>query len=182
MEGMSFGVAFFSALILFVVTVLISFSTLYGRTSGGGGILAAPLGDPDGPLFVAILLRNSAVALSLFAGTLTIGISSLVGVASLGFLVGASTAAGATEVGMGIALSSVIGYAVIELPAFLLAATAGLLPGATVLFPSRRLSGTTAFSRYLAPLRTSLSLLGISLALITIGAGVETLIITSRNG
>lgn len=174
------GFAFAVVLILFIAAVVISYSTLSGRVAGGGGSLAAPLGDPHTPLFVAILLRNSAVALGLFAGVLTAGVGSLVGIALIGFLIGASTAAAATEVGLAAALSSVVGYAVIEIPALLLAATAGVLPGASVLFPSRRTVELRPLSRYLARFPNALFILAIALALIAVGAGVETLIITSR--
>lgn len=174
------SIAFASVLVLFVGTVLISYSTVSGRVAGGGGSISAPLGDPHTPLFLAILLRNSAVAVGLFAGVLTAGIGALVGVALLGFLVGASTAAAATEVGLMVALSSVVGYAIIEIPALLLAATAGVLPGASVLFPSPRTAELRPFARYLARLPNALLLLAIALALIAVGAGVETLLITSR--
>ncbi|WP_200903873.1 stage II sporulation protein M [Microbacterium sp. GCS4] len=176
----SLGIAFAVVLVLFVAAVLISYSTLSGRVAGGGGSLAAPLGDPDTPLFLAILLRNAAVALGLFAGVLTAGLGSLIGIAFLGFLVGASTAAAATEIGLAAALASVIGYAIIELPALLLAAAAGLVPASALLFPSRRLGELRPLARYLAPLPGSLLLLAIALVLIVVGAGVETAIISSR--
>lgn|GEM_PF-1783752 len=174
------GFAFAGVLVLFVAAVLISYSTVSGRVAGGGGSLAAPLGDPHTPLFLAIFLRNSAVALGLFAGVLTAGVGSLIGIALIGFLVGASTAAAATEIGLAAALSSVVGYAVIEIPALLLAATAGVLPGASVLFPSRRTGDLRPFARYLARLPNALLILAIALALIAVGAGVETSIITAR--
>jgi uncharacterized membrane protein SpoIIM required for sporulation len=174
------GVAFAVVLVLFVAAVLISYSTLSGRVAGGGGSLAAPLGGLDTPLFLAILLRNAAVALGLFAGVLTAGLSSLIGIAFLGFLVGASTAAAATEIGLAAALTSVVGYAVIEIPALLLAAAAGLVPASALLFPSRRTADLRPFARYLASLPGALLLLAIALCLIVLGAGVETVTIGSQ--
>ena len=174
------GIAFAVALVLFAVTVLISYSTLSGRVAGGGGSLGAPLGDPDTPLFLAILLRNTAVALGFYSGVLTAGLSSLIGIAFFGFLVGASTAAAATEVGLAAALTSVVGYAVFEIPALLLAATAGLVPATVLLFPSRRAAEVRPFPRYLAQFPSTLLLLAIALVLIVVGAGVETIIIEAR--
>lgn len=180
LEARGLGVALSVVLVLFVAAVLISYSTLSGRVAGGGGSLAAPLGDSDTPLFLAILLRNGAVALGLFAGFLTAGIGSLIGIAFLGFLVGSSTAAAATEVGLDAALASVVGYAIIEIPALVVAATAGILPASTLLFPSHRSVHLGPLPRYLSAVPGALVLLAIALALIALGAGVETLLIDSR--
>lgn len=176
-----FAAAFSSVLILFMAAVLVSYAPVAGTVAGGGGMLGGPLGDgTHAPLYFAILLRNSAVVLGLFAGVLTAGIGSLLGIAFFGFLVGASTAAAATEIGLGAAISSVIGYSIIEIPAMLLAATAGVLPVATALLPSAPTTALKPLSRYLEALPGALTLLMVALLLIAAGAGVEAFLITKR--
>lgn len=144
-------------------------------------MLAAPLGDAGSPLLLGILLRNTAVALALFSGVLTVGIGSVLGIAFQGFVVGASTGAAATEVGAASALGSVVGYAVIEIPALLLAAAAGMLPAVAALLPARDVPPAAPLSRYVAAFRPALFVLGAALLLLVVGAAVETSLITSRS-
>lgn len=169
------------ALLLFLVAAVVSYCSLAGRSAGGGGFLGAPLGSADTPLFLAIAARNAFAALGLFSGVVTFGVGSVVGVIFQGCIVGASTAAASTEVGLPSAAGSVIGYAIFELPALVLAASAGLVPLATVLLAPVEAAGLSASVRYLRSLRPSLALLSISLVLIVIGASVETILITSRS-
>lgn len=174
-------IAFLSALLPFTVAAGVGFATLHGRTAGGGGVLAAPLGDAGSPLLLGILLRNTAVALALFSGVLTVGIGSVLGIAFQGFVVGASTGAAATEVGAASALGSVVGYAVLEIPALLLAAAAGMLPAVAALLPARGVPPAAPLSRYVAAFRPALFVLGAALLLLVVGAAVETSLITSRS-
>ena len=182
MRNRSFIASFLCALAIFAVSAVVAFGTLDGATRGGGGMLGKPLGSSGESLFISILVRNTSVVLSLFAGVVSIGIIAMVGIASLGFLIGASTAAAANEVGLTMALWSVSGYAIVENLAFLLAATAGLLPVGTAVLTSGSLAEEKAVTRYFAPLRQSLVLLAVSLVLIVVGAGLEAAIIQSRNG
>lgn len=179
-EARGLRLACLGALLPFVLAVAVGFTALYGTQSGGGGTLEGPLGDTGNPLFVAIALRNIAVALSLFAGALTAGVGTVVGIAFQGFLIGASTAAAATEVGFASAFSSVIGYAAIEVPALLLAAVAGLLPVATMVAPADRTATLRPWARFLFPLGGALTLLAAALLLLLLGAAVETVVITTR--
>ncbi|MGK2309987.1 stage II sporulation protein M [Cutibacterium sp. V947] len=182
MRNCGFIASFLCALAIFAVSAVIAFGTLDGATPGGGGMLGKPLGGSGDSLFISILVRNASVVLSLYAGVISIGIIAMVGIASLGFLIGASTAAAANEVGLTMALWSVSGYAVVEILAYLLAAAAGLLPVSTAVLTSGPPAEEKVVTRYLAPLRQSLVLLAVSLVLVVVGAGLEAAIIQSRNG
>ncbi len=173
-------VALSFVLTLLVIAITVSYTTVAGRTAGGGGMLGAPLGDDGQPLLIAILLRNGAVALGLFTGVVTGGLGSLLGIVLIGLLVGASTAAAATEVGLAATIGSVAGYAIVELAGFVLAATAGLLPAARVVASGAGAQPRGVVARYTKGMPAALVALVAALVLIVIGAVVETVIITAR--
>lgn len=169
-----------SSLVL-VLSVGVSYCTLIGHMRGGGGMLAAPLDSTINPLFLSILLRNSVVALGLFSGVLTFGLSSLLNIAFIGFTVGSTTAAAIMEVGAKSVIISVAGYAIIEIIGYILAAASGLVPVLSILNYQHGIAGTTKFAIYIRRIRCSFILLMISLVFIFSGAILETLIIVSRS-
>lgn len=169
------------ALIPFAVAAVIGFLVIYGRVSNSSeGIIGRPLGDSGDSLLISILLRNAAFIFYLFSGTLTCGITSVIGVTLLGLYMGSTTAAAATSVGIGAALGSVIVYGTLEIVAYIFAAAAGILPFVFAKSRSREYVGETRVSRYIKGINSGLWLLTIALLLILLGAIAETIIIAQR--
>lgn len=169
------------ALIPFAVATVIGFLVIYGRVSNSSeGIIGRPLGDSGDSLLISILLRNAAFIFYLFSGTLTCGITSVIGVTLLGLYMGSTTAAAATSVGLGTALGSVAGYGIFETVAYIFAAAAGILPFVFAKSRSREYVGETRVSRYIKGINSGLWLLTIALLLILLGAIAETIIIAQR--
>lgn len=169
------------ALIPFAVAAVIGFLVIYGRVSNSSeGIIGRPLGDSGDSLLISILLRNAAFIFYLFSGTLTCGITSVIGVTLLGLYMGSTTAAAATSVGIGAALGSIIVYGTLEIVAYIFAAAAGILPFLFAKSRSREYVGETRVSRYIKGINSGLWLLTIALLLILLGAIAETIIIAQR--
>lgn len=129
--------------------------------------------------FVDILSRNVFVALLLYSGVITLGISTLGGLITTSLFVGATMSVGITNSGVGGLLSDTGAYLPFEFAGLLVAGVAGLYPLISALLaPSRAHRGF--WSSYLQAIAGSLCLLGLALALISVGAAVEAVLLASR--
>jgi uncharacterized membrane protein SpoIIM required for sporulation len=168
------------------VVILAGFVTGLVSTAGvGSAHSAAPpaAGLPQAlTLAWTIVVRNVGVALLLFSGVVTGGLSTLIGAGVVSLYVGATLGAASTNVGFGAALVSIAPYALLEFAALLLAAVSGALPVASVVVgaPSAGTVGRGLISRYTRALPPALLLLGLAVAGLVVAAAVETATITYR--
>ncbi|MFJ6418680.1 hypothetical protein [Paeniglutamicibacter sp. NPDC091659] len=146
---------------------------------GEPGVRAGLAGANNfGEVFLAILARNLPAAASLAAGIITFGLLSAVSGLFLGLYLGATIAASVNTVGVGDLFESVGAYVGIEMLGLAAAAVAGFLPLAYTLAGGRG-SGRDLIQRYRTGLVPAAFLIALSIFLILVGAGIETVVITS---
>jgi uncharacterized membrane protein SpoIIM required for sporulation len=142
-----------------------------GATPASGGVFA--LDGDDTAVLLQILTRNLAAALLLFSGFVTAGTTTVLGLLFVASWVGAGTSAVAAETGLDAVSPLVLLYLPLEFAGLLLAATAGLLPIAGLI---RRFASTSSVPR-VSTSRRALLLLAVAVAVIVLGACLETLVI-----
>lgn len=165
-----------------VVGVASGFEGFAGRTTDPvGGLGAGATLTPDGPgsMLVQIVARNIPLAMLMFAGVVTLGLTTLVSTAVLSLYVGATLGAASGNVGLASALWSIAAYAPLEFAGFLVASYAGLRP---VVGAVRRsvVHEAGALAAYLDAARGAVTTLAVGLALLLAGAAVEALVIQGR--
>ncbi|CUR54888.1 conserved membrane hypothetical protein [metagenome] len=169
------------AVALCAVAVVAGFQAIdpdWARASlGAGDGAGADLGTGQ------ILARNAAVALFLYTGVATGGISTALGVVMTSMYVGATMAVGVENAGAGALFGQILTYAPFEFVGLIVAAAAGLLPVCTaIMSPPPSLEGASAFRRYIHGITASIPLLVLSLALLTVGAVIEAIQISHTSG
>lgn len=140
--------------------------------SGGGAIGTSPRS------FTEILLANMGAALMLFSGALFAGVTTIFGLVALSFYIGSTMAVAVHHAGLGGVAGSVWTYILFEFLAMVISATAGLHPLYMSLL-STNVEGSR-LSRYVGGLTTSLKLQAVAVGLLTLAAGIEAFVISSR--
>lgn len=131
--------------------------------------------------FWAIVSQNLGAALLLYTGVLTLGVTSVLGLAMVSSFVGATVSVSVNNAGLLQTLGETGMYAPVEFAGVTVAAVAGLYPGFAVL--GRMLADRPAKSyvaTYIAALITSLKLLACAALLIVAAAVVEAVVISVR--
>ncbi|MFT3861443.1 stage II sporulation protein M [Micropruina sp.] len=141
----------------------------HGSAGSAVGSDAGVLPEAGWETFTTILLRNSAVALGLFSGAVTLGITTGVFLLLVGGMLGWSMAISAAALGVAETLLRSWAYTPLELAGFVLAGAAGLIPLFAVV---GRATGNTAARGESLPraLRTFV----VALSVLVLAAGVET--------
>lgn len=127
--------------------------------------------------FGSILARNFGAACLLFAGVLTGGVITLITLPMIGLYVGATAQVGVTVAGAPALLGAVAWYVPFEFVGCLMAAAAGLYPVLASL--RRKRLQATVIGTYAASLTGALVLFAAGAALIVLGAGIETFVIST---
>lgn len=148
-----------------VVTAALSHSLAVAAVATDAGALPAD----DWATFWKILLRHSVVALGLFSGAVTLGISTGVLLFVTGGMLGWSMALSVAALGVAETALRCWAYTPLELLGFVLAGAAGLMPALRLV--RRRADAVTAPGTLPQALRT----FGLALAVLTLAAAVETL-------
>lgn len=146
---------------------------------GEAGIRAGVSGaDGFGETFVGVLALNLPVAASLAAGIVSAGLFTLVSGLLLGLYLGATVTAAVNTVGVGDLIGSVASYVGVEMLGLLAAALGGLLPLATAIAGPREPS-QGALRRYAAGIAPAGVLVITGIALLIIGAAIESAVINA---
>lgn len=152
-----------------------------GIVSGEGNPLDIPQ-DSIFTIFAGIWVLNIGTLVSLYSGILTFGFTS----EFYGFLfaafMGASLRANFESLGGSQLILNVWPYFLFEMAAFLVAGLAGVLPAARAIGGRKDPQNRTErfYWRYLHAIGPSLRLFAISVALLTFGAMVESIVISVR--
>nr|WP_300150686.1 stage II sporulation protein M [Propionicimonas sp.] len=147
-----------------VLTAVLASDSAVSAVAADAGVLP----PADWGTFTTILLRNSAVALGLFSGAVTLGISTGVFLLLVGAMLGWSMAVSVAALGVAETVLRCWAYTPLELLGFVLAGAAGLVPALQLLRPGSRPATHGTLPR---ALRT----LGLALAVLTLAAATETL-------
>lgn len=141
------------------------------RDAKGPG--SSPLYGTD---FLQILARNIGAALVLYSGVVTLGLTTVIGAGILALYVGATLSLGLNSVGGATLFADVIWYVPFEFFGLVLATTAGLQPAAGL---ADRLMKNKPVSvgSFVDSIARSLGSLLIAVALIVIGAAIESVLI-----
>lgn len=134
---------------------------------------SSPLYGTD---FFQILARNIGAALVLYSGVVTLGLTTIIGAGILALYVGATLSLGLNSVGGATLFADVIWYVPFEFFGLVLATTAGLQPAAGL---AGRLMKNKPVSvgSFVDSIARSLGSLLIAVALIVIGAAIESVLI-----
>lgn len=156
---------------LFAAGLIVGFQNFSFLGSAAGG---APDAGWD---FGSILARNFGAACLLFAGILTGGVITLITLPMIGLYVGATAQVGVTVAGAPALLGAVGWYVPFEFLGCLMAAAAGLYP----VFASlrRKRAAESMLGTYAASFTGALMLFAAGAVLIVLGAGIETLVIST---
>lgn len=158
-------------------TVILGASTIltFNLALAGAGSAVAPdagaLPASDWTTFGTILLRNSAVALGLFSGAVTLGVTTGVFMLLVGGMLGWSMAVSVAALGAAETLVRSWAYTPLEVAGFALAGAAGLIP----LFGLARGAAAGVPRRMGEHLSRALRLLAVALAVLVTAAALETL-------
>lgn len=166
----------------FVIALVVSALNVDPGKTPSADLLARPFPATGLPLFFLILLRNETAVLFLCSGVITMGLTTAVGLISIGFLVGASTATAIANVGPTAALLSVSLYAPFEILAIILASGAGLVPITRFLSQpdSHFRKWNTIPKGFLITLSDALPLILLASFAVIVGAAAETLVISMQ--
>ena len=174
--------ALLASLAIFVAGAVLGYSSISHRwaaeslSQGNGAAGAGPGGSP-----VAILVRNLGAIMLLYSGAVTLGVTSVLGLAMVSAYVGATMSVAVSNAGAWQVLGGSGGYAAIEFSACILAATAGLYP---VFAATGRIFATEvrthAVGAYLEAVGTSLRIFGCAAVLVLVAATIESIVIVSR--
>lgn len=161
-----------------VVLFLVGLLTGYTSHNGLSHLAAEPTTTDEATwTFGSILARNAGAAFLLYTGTISLGLTTIIMLPVLGLYIGATARIGIESVGWWAVAGSAGWYVGPEFLGCLLAAAGGLYPLVSASLPSD--SELPRWKRYLQTVPRSLLLLGLSLALIILGAGIEILVIDS---
>lgn len=122
--------------------------------------------------FQGILIRNSAIALILYSGVITFGISTTLGAPFVAIYLGAFMRVEAASIGFGSLWARSGFYTVFEIVGYFAATAAGLLPISTTL-PWRGTGESKGIRAYLLGAENSLRPLAVALIALVIGALAE---------
>lgn len=142
------------------------------RNNGGSSLFNGDFGP--------ILVRNLGAALLLYSGVLTFGLTTLFAAAILGLYVGATVSLGVHSVGTAGIIADVVWYVPFEFLGLIMAATAGLQPAVAVVSQIVQKQGKFDLDFFTAHVIKSLGSLTIGVALIVIGAAIESILIGIR--
>ena len=156
--------------LVIVAVAAVTIAVADGKVVVSGLVGAGELPEPDWATFWMILIRNSTVALGLFSGAVTLGISTGVFLLLVGGMLGWSMATSVAALGVAETLLRCWAYTPVELMGFALAGAAGLTPAFGLL---RRMDGAPQPAG--AGLSRALRTLALSLAVLVVAAAVETL-------
>ncbi len=156
-----------------VVTAVLSTDARRGLITEGAGSL--PSGDLG--IFLNILGRNVSAALGLFTGVITFGIGTVVMLLLIGTMLGLSMAISVDLLGVAETIARSWAYTPLEISGFIVAGAAGLIPVTGQLRNAPDVPRPPYHQRFSRALRW----FGIALALITLGAVVETMAIAAHH-
>ena len=161
-----------------VLLFLVGLLTGYASHDGLSHLAADPETiDETTWTFGSILARNAGVALSLYTGTISLGLTTIITLPVLGLYIGATARIGIESVGWWAVAGSAGWYVGPEFLGCLIAAAGGLYPLVSASLPFD--SEVPRWKRYLQAAPGSLLLLSLSVGLIILGAGIEILVIDS---
>jgi uncharacterized membrane protein SpoIIM required for sporulation len=121
-----------------------------------------------------IVSQNAGAVLLAFSGVLTFGITTALSTVLTSSWVGATAHAVVAQLGIWAVAGRVWPYVCLEFGAIAVASTAGLYPASGTLTGLLRRSSPT---KYWQRLRTSLGMLVVALALVLLGAGIESALV-----
>ncbi|MEZ2389913.1 hypothetical protein AB6813_10255 [bacterium RCC_150] len=130
--------------------------------------------------FLHILGRNVGAALVLYSGVVTFGLTTLITAGILALYIGATVSLGVNSVGGTNLLADVVWYVPFEFLGLVLAATAGFQPTAALAHRLVLKSEPVTISSFIQDLARSLATFAAAMALILLGAIIESILILSK--
>lgn len=156
--------------LVIVAVAAVTIAVADGKVAVSGLVDAGELPAADWATFWMILLRNGTVALGLFSGAVTLGISTGIFLLLVGGMLGWSMTISIAVLGVAETVLRCWAYTPVELLGFALAGAAGLTPAFGLL---RRMDGVALPAG--GGLSRALRTLAVALAVLVVAAGIETL-------
>jgi uncharacterized membrane protein SpoIIM required for sporulation len=173
--------ALLASLTVFIAGAVVGYSSIGPEWAAESLTAAAPEAEAVQPTAWHILLRNVSALMLLYSGALTVGVTSLLGLAAVAAYVGATMAVGVWNQGVWRLLVETGAYAPIEFAGLVVGGAAGLYPAVALARAIFVTPGSVALvGTYLDALRTSLKIFAWAVALVLVAATVEGLVIALR--